>query len=127
MLAFFQPGVAGGAVLAGADSVNGAICHKVIVYPKNDKSQTFYFDQKTSLLTKITAEFDSQMGAIPMDSYLSDYKKTGDILSPAKTIVKFMGQDQVMTIDSLAYNIEISPDLFKVPEDIKALVKPDKK
>jgi zinc protease len=115
------------AVLAGADSVNGAMCYKVVVYPKNDKSQTFYFDQKSSLLIRIEATYDSQMGSIPLDSYLSDYKKIGDILIPHKTIVKFMGQDQVMTLDSMAYNVEISPDLFKVPEDIKALIKTDKK
>jgi hypothetical protein len=115
------------AVLVGADSVNGALANKVVVYPKEDKPQTFYFDQNSALLVKVEATYESQMGEIPMESYLSDYKKNGNLLMPGKTVIKFMGQDQVMTIDSVAYNVEIPPDLFKLPDDIKALIKPEQK
>ena len=36
-----------------------------------------------------------------------------------------MGQEMEMSVDSVQYNPEISPDKFKVPADIQALV--DKK
>ena len=115
------------AILAGVDTVEGALANKVVVYPKQDKPQIFYFDQNSGFLVKLTASYDSQMGEIPMDSYLSEYRKAGEIMLPFKTIIKFMGQGQIVIIDSVACNVEIPPDLFKLPEEIKALIKPEQK
>ena len=111
------------AELVGTDSVNGSLCYKVLMTPKVGAPQTYYFDQKTGLLVRISQILDHQMGKIPVDSYLEDYRKVDGVLTPFRVTQKAMGQEMVMAVDSVAQNIELPKDIFNVPDDIRALIK----
>ena len=62
------------------------------------------------------------MGEIPVVSYLSDYKKFGDVTVPTKTVQELAGQQQIITIQTVEFGdgkgITIAP-----PDAVKALIK----
>lgn len=107
----------------GTDTVNGSLCDLVVMTPKNGKPQTFYFDRASGLLVRITLTIEHQMGEIPVDMYLSDYRPANDVLMPRRMLQKVMTQEMVTVIDSVVNNVELPADVFKVPDDVKALIK----
>lgn len=111
------------AELTGSDTTGGTLCHTVVVTPKVGKPQTWYFDQKTGLLGKISTTIEHQMGAIPITSTIEDYRAVDGILIPFHMTQSVMGQNMSMAIDTIAQNIELPPDVFKVPDDVMALIK----
>jgi len=66
---------------------------------------------------------ENQAGTIPSDSYLSDYKRVDGILLPHKTVTKLMGQERITIMESIEQNVQLPPDRFDLPAEIKALMK----
>ena len=62
------------------------------------------------------------MGEIAMESRLGDYRKDGDILTPHRLELSAMGQNFVITIDTVKWNEEIPKSRFDVPADVQALL-----
>jgi hypothetical protein len=62
------------------------------------------------------------MGAIPVTTVYSEYKKFGDFMMPSKTTQSMMGQQQIMTISSVEVGTGAGVNIVAPPE-IKALVK----
>jgi zinc protease len=106
----------------GSEEVNGQSCYKVLITTKEGLQQTRYYDKKSGLLVKAAMIAKTQMGEIPTESLLSDYKSVDGILIPHKTFMKVLGQEIVMTLDSLKTNVEIEESRFQAPEEIKALL-----
>ncbi len=111
------------AELIGTDTVKGSLCYKVAMTPKTGKPQTYYFDLKTGLLVKVNTIVEHQMGSIPVDSYLEDYRAVDGVLMPYRMTQKVMGQEMMIITDSVANNVQLPPEVFKVPDDVKALIK----
>ncbi|MDD4051217.1 MAG: hypothetical protein PHR28_04875, partial [candidate division Zixibacteria bacterium] len=106
----------------GTDTVKGWLCDKVLMTPKVGAPQTFYFDQETGLLVRISQTLEHQMGQIPVDTYIDDYRMVDGVMTPYRTKQIAMGQEMIMTADSIAQNIELPKDIFTVPDDIQALI-----
>jgi len=109
--------------VAGVDTVGGSPCDKVVMKSKGDKPRMLFFDQKSGLLVKSQTTVASQMGDIPVESFVSDYRKIGDLLAAYKTTMKIMGQERVMTTTSIEYNVAIPDSMFAVPADVQNLLK----
>jgi len=109
----------------GTEDVDGKTCYKVSMTPKVGPVETRYYDKATGYIAKLSMTAKTPMGDVPSDITFKEFKATGGITSPTKMTTQMMGQQMDMTIDSVQYNPEISPDKFKVPDDIQALV--DKK
>jgi len=110
------------AEFVGMDSVDTNLCYKVIMHPKEGKPQTFFFDQKSYLLVKTEAIVETQMGSVPLQTFFGDYKKVDGILISHRATIKVIGQDQLITWQSIEHNIKMPEDIFKIPEDIKKLM-----
>ena len=106
----------------GIEKINFKPCYKVLMVPNVGASQTFYFDTKTYLLLKLERTEKIQMGAVHVEIFTKDYKKVDDILLPHKLIIRAMGQERIMKANSIEQNVKIPDDLFKLPEDIQALL-----
>jgi len=106
----------------GTEEVNGQSCYKVLITTKEGLQQTRYYDKKSGLLVKATMIAKTQMGEIPTESVVSDYKTVDGILIPHKTFMKVLGQEILMTLESLKTNVEIEESRFQAPEEIKALL-----
>ncbi len=108
---------------AGVENVDGAPCYKVVLTPNEGKPETQYYDKKNNLLVKMTLTLVSQMGEIPSELMISDYKEQNGLLSARKTRNKALGQEFEITIGQIDYNIDIPKDRFDLPSEIKALAK----
>jgi hypothetical protein len=107
---------------AGQDSVNGELCEKVVVTLSNGDEQTLFFNQDSNLLVKIEASTTHQMGEIPLEIYIEDYRTVDDILTGYRSRTNMVGQRQIITTDSMAHNVDLPDDIFALPEDIKQMV-----
>ena len=108
---------------AGVENVDGAACYKVVLTPNEGKPETQYYDKKSNLLVKMAMTVVSQMGEIPSEIMVSDYKEQNGLLSPRKTHNKVLGQEFETTVVQVEYNIDMPKDRFDLPNEIKALAK----
>lgn len=107
---------------AGSAEINGRSCHKVILSPESGNPRTLYFDQETNLLAKVEASVESQMGIIPVESFPEDYMEVAGILLPHTTKTVIMGQERIVTIESVEHNVQMPNGIFELPEEVKALI-----
>jgi hypothetical protein len=110
------------AVTEGVEPVSGEDCYKVVVTPAEGKPETMYFEKKSGLLVKVNTVAVNQMGEIPVDISVSDYRDFSGILTPTKTVQKAGGQEFSITLQSVKVNEEIPADRFEPPAEVKALV-----
>jgi outer membrane lipoprotein-sorting protein len=110
----------------GSDSAAGVMCQKVRVVPKDGPEQTWYFDKSTGLLHKIAITMNTQMGVVPADVTLSDYRKVDGVMMPYLMTTTAVGMDMKMVIDSIAHNIPIPDSVFAAPAEAVKLAQPKK-
>jgi hypothetical protein len=110
------------AVYVGDDSVNGAMCAKVVMTSKEGINQDFYFDSGTQLLTKVVFISESPMGEIPIEVLISDYHDVDGIKFAFKSTISVMGQERIVVVDSLAHNVELPEGVFDMPADVLELM-----
>lgn len=115
----------GSAELAGADEVDGEPCDKVIMTPAEGKPETRCYDKETGLLVRTEVTIPTPAGEIPMTVFTSDYKEVDGILLPFHSRIEIMGQQRSLTLEKVEHNVEIGPDRFAIPEDIRKLMEKD--
>jgi hypothetical protein len=108
----------------GTAAINDHQCYVLTLTSPVGKPLTQYYDQKSALLIKTIATRTTAMGEATVEILYDDYHKDGEILSPHKLTNKVAGQEFVITITSTAYNAELPANIFEVPAEIKALMKP---
>ncbi len=104
------------------ENVDDKACYKVILTPLEGKAETQFYDRQSHLLVKFAMIMTSPNGEISVESRLSDYRKDGDILTPHRIELNTMGQQFVITIDTVKWNEEIPKSRFDVPADVQALL-----
>lgn len=107
---------------AGIETIDGEPCYKVLLTPVEGKSETMYFEKKSGLAVKTTMVAVTQMGEIPFEATVADYKSFGGVMVPTKMIQSAGGQQFTITIQDVKINEEIPPDRFEPPADVKALL-----
>ena len=110
----------------GVETVNDKECCKVVMTPTEGSPETRFYDKDTGLLVKTETVIDTAMGQIPIEMFVSDYRKEDDLLVPHQyDQVMPMGK-QVMMIQSVENNVDMPADRFDLPDEIKALLKQEK-
>jgi hypothetical protein len=64
----------------------------------------------------------NEMGEIPTEMSVSDYRSVDGVLMPFQVSQKVLGQEFTITHQSIQNNVEIPKDRFALPADVKALV-----
>ncbi|HLW75869.1 MAG TPA: hypothetical protein VKS01_02770 [Bryobacteraceae bacterium] len=107
----------------GTAAVNSEDCYKVVLTPAEGggKPETNYYSKKTGLLLKSETTVESQLGEVPAEADVNDYKDFGGVMTPAKITQKAAGQEFTITIDTVKVNEAIPADKFAIPDDVKAL------
>jgi len=106
----------------GAETVNGEDCYKVLVTPAAGKPETQFYSKKSGLLLKTNATAVSQMGEVPVEVEVSDYKNFDGVLYPTRSKSKMGPQQLNITITDVSFDDPISADLFELPAEIKTLI-----
>jgi hypothetical protein len=96
--------------------------HKVVLTPRDGKPQSFYFDQVSKLLVKVELTVENPVGTIPVETFLEDYRPIDGIALPHKARIVAMGQERFLTTESIEHNVDLPPDRFDLPAEIRAIV-----
>jgi zinc protease len=107
---------------AGSETVAGEDCHKVILKPATGEPETRFFSKKTGLLLKVTATMPTQMGPMPMESSLSDYRDVQGLKRPFRLSINAGGQAAEMVFTKWTINAPIPDTAFAIPTEVAALV-----
>jgi hypothetical protein len=107
----------------GIESINGEDAYTVLQTPKEGNAVTTYYSVKTGLVIKTAMILASQMGNIPVEATMSEYKEFEGVLSPTKMNQIVAGQTIAVTVDSVETNVDIPNERFDLPEAVQALLK----
>jgi hypothetical protein len=111
------------AEVTGEENVDGKDCWKVKTRLKGVTSDDLsWVDKKTGLIVKMLSKMKSQMGELPVETYMREYKKFGGILMPAKTEQKIGPMTIVSTIEEVVQNPELEESAFDFPAEVSALL-----
>jgi hypothetical protein len=111
------------AELTGEETVQGIETWKVVLTPAAGETLTMFFEKESGLIRRVDTVADTEMGKIPVEAYLSDYREVDGILLTFKTTIKLLGQERVFTTESVEQNIEMPEGTFDLPEEIRAIQK----
>lgn len=101
----------------------GRPSYKVSLTRHDGSEEIEYYDVETGFRTgKVVTREMMMMGAVPVTSVESDYRKFGDVLHAATVKQTAMGAQIIMTITSVEYD-KVDPAVFELPPAIKALAK----
>ncbi|MBL8746496.1 MAG: hypothetical protein JNK58_09095 [Phycisphaerae bacterium] len=104
------------------EEVNGKPAYAVTMTTPDGQKSTNYYEKESGLLVKTMTVAKSPMGEIPMESAYTDFKQVDGITMPHKTTISSaMGMQIIMTIESLRQNIDLAPDAFAMPEEVRKL------
>jgi hypothetical protein len=107
---------------AGIETLEGEPCYKVVMTPAEGKPEIMYFQKKSGLAVKTTTVAVSQMGEIPVEVTVTNYKDFGGVLAPATVTQKAAGQEFTITMEKVQVNPDLPPDRFTLPAEVRALI-----
>jgi hypothetical protein len=92
-----------------------------VVYPSG-REEFAYFDVETGLDLGREGKQATPMGSLPSTEIFRDYKLFGDVKQATTIVVRVLGIEQIVHIDTCVYNT-VAPNAFDLPPAIKALIK----
>ncbi len=107
--------------LEGEETVNGIDCWIVVLTPEAGESFRMFFEKESGFLVRVDTVTETEMGKIPIEAYLTDYRDVDGIKVSFKTTIKVLGQERSFSMTSIEQNIDMPAGIFDLPEDIKAL------
>ncbi len=108
--------------LAGSETIAGEDCYKVVLKPKTGEPEIRYFSKKTGLMLRMTGVMPTQMGPMPMESTMSDYREVQGLKRPFKLGVSAGGQAAEMTFTKYTINAPVPDSAFALPAEVLGLV-----
>ena len=107
----------------GTETVEGHDCYKVVLTPKEGKPTTEFYDRKSGLLVKTAVTRNTPMGEISAEVIADDYRKEGDVVMPHKMINRAAGQEFLISVEKVEFNVDMPKDRFDLPPEIQGLLK----
>lgn len=107
----------------GTEEINGKKTYKVELTSKSGRKETRFYDVETGYLVRTNAVQQTQMGELPTQVDMGDYKEVGGIMIPHTTSVVAGPQMMKMTVVSVEANVTHPADAFQPSKDIQDLIK----
>ena len=101
--------------------LGGSACYKVKISWKSGRESFDCYAVDGGLLVATILKEQSPMGTLEVTTLVSEYKDFGGLRRPTKLTASAMGQQQVMTITSVDYDV-LDHEAFALPAAIRALV-----
>jgi hypothetical protein len=100
-------------------TINGERCNMVKLTWKSGRVTHDCYSATTGLTVATRTEQQTSMGTVVVTSYISDWKKFGDVMIPTRLVQRIMGQEQIMTISDVKFGRPAND--VAAPDAIKAL------
>ena len=107
----------------GLVDVGGKPAYRVVATPTTGSPQTLFFDKESALLVRMESTVASAGGQIAVVSEPGDFRKVGALLMPFTSRMTVMGQQRMLTVETVEQDVALPADRFALPAEIKALVK----
>jgi outer membrane lipoprotein-sorting protein len=102
--------------LTGKEDVEGAPAYRIRVVLKNGDLQTYFIDTRSFLPVEMITKATQGGQETEMESYPSNYRKTGGILMPYRTDGKVGGKTVASTVtEKIEINLPMDDSIFKMP------------
>lgn len=98
----------------GIEKIEGSDAYAVVM-TAGDVSQTYYFDQKTNLLVRLDQIAVTPGGKIPVQTFLSDYRKFEGVLMPYTMRVDTASGGFTFKTEEIKSNVAIDDAKFAKP------------
>ncbi len=106
----------------GSDKVGDREVYVVELVSNEDSKETRLFDKETGLLLAMRTTTPSQMGDIASETLYADYREVDGVKMAFKQTAKVMGNEISTTIEKVEFDVPISDDKFRLPDDVKAIL-----
>lgn len=106
----------------GTESINDKKAFKVELTSKSGRTETRFYDAETGYLVRTNAVQATQMGDLPTQVDMSDYKEVGGLVIPHTTSVIAGPQVMKVTLMSVETNVTHPEGAFAPGADIKELI-----
>jgi hypothetical protein len=101
--------------------MNGQPCYRVRLVWNSGRETFDCYSVETGLMVAMSASQETPMGNIESVTFLEEYQEYGGILSPTRIRQQALGQEQLMTLDSIEYDV-VEDDAFDPPASIRTLM-----
>ncbi len=101
--------------------MDGEACYRVRLLWNSGRETADCYSVETGLLVGSVARQTTPMGEIDVVTLFSDYRETDGVLSATRMRQQMLGQEQVMTLDAIEFDV-VDPSAFELPEAIRALL-----
>lgn len=101
--------------------MNGEACYRVKLVWNSGRETFDCYSEETGLLVAQEMVQPTPMGEIPVVTLIGSYEQHGDVLTPMEVTQQMMGQQQIITLDSVEIR-EIDPERFTPPATIRTLI-----
>jgi hypothetical protein len=104
--------------------LDGKPCFKLLLTTREGNAETQYYEEKTGLLCRIETVLDSEVGPLPVEITIGDYRETDGVLVPYRIYRKLAGgMLEILTeLKRVEHNVAVPPERFKLPTDVQAVV-----
>jgi hypothetical protein len=109
----------------GKTNFDGQDCFEVKLVRKNGDELREFYTVKTGLARGVIAKVESPLGTVQTTTFVTDYKKFGEILFATRVSQKMSGMEQVMTFQTVEFN-QVPEARFELPKEVKTLVEQKK-
>ncbi len=109
------------------EELDGQTVYKVkFIGNDSDEAEYRFFDADSKLMVKTITKQTTPMGAIDVETTVSDYREVGGMKMAFRNEVQvelpMMKQKQVIAFDEIKINEELPEGAFAVPEKIQAII-----
>ncbi len=106
----------------GIEEVGEIECYHVRLTPPQGLTESNFYSIDSGLLVmrRVLVRVGASYGDVPRDLALGEYQETDGIRSPRNLRKTQMGQEIIVTIDSIEYNVDLADDFFDLPSEVQA-------
>jgi hypothetical protein len=109
--------------LVGMEETEGTEAYKIRVNLANGDVHDYFLDSEYFIVIKREMKTEIQGNEVQIETIFSDYKEVGGLMYPHSMETKPKGspeQGQVITVETIELNGDVSSDLFAMPEVVTA-------
>jgi hypothetical protein len=107
----------------GVVDFNGTQAYKITMTAKEGDTQIRYIAKDTLLPIGMQMTAETQMGKVPVEMAISDYREVNGIKYPHKIVRKEGPQQIEIAVATIEQDVAVAPNAFDLPPEIAALIK----
>lgn len=107
--------------VVGVEDVNGKPAYKLKMVPNDGPEGHQFYDKESGLMVKTSTIAKSQMGDVPVEGTLEDYREVDGIKMAFRTTQQMGPNSIVIALEEVKHNVDLPAETFALPDEIQKL------